>query len=171
MKTHSADWSRSPAALFSTIILGLISVSGLVWSINRAMYDGLQETASLPVAVDTQHPDASINGGLSEVRSSQNQALETRALSPRRLININQARSGELEMLPGIGPALASRIIADREENGSFDTIDALQRVKGIGPKTVEKIRASVTIDSGAAFDIESRSTDTPDQASSAQDG
>ena len=43
--------------------------------------------------------------------------------------------------MEGIGPALARRIIAYREENGPFQTIDELDNVKGIGPSLIENIR------------------------------
>ena len=56
-------------------------------------------------------------------------------------IDVNTAAHEELQLLPGIGPALAGRIIANREQSGQFRSPAALQRVKGIGPKTVSKIR------------------------------
>jgi competence protein ComEA len=60
-------------------------------------------------------------------------------------IDINTAMSADLDRLPGIGPAIAERIIADREENGPFDSVEDLARVKGIGPKKLEKIRPFVS--------------------------
>ena len=62
------------------------------------------------------------------------------ALRPEA-IDVDRATAAELERLPGIGPSLASRIVADREQNGRFGTPDALRRVKGIGPRTLERIR------------------------------
>ena len=56
-------------------------------------------------------------------------------------IDLNIATSAELELLDGIGEKLAARIIADREDRGSFATIESIRRIKGIGPKTVEKNR------------------------------
>jgi competence protein ComEA len=55
--------------------------------------------------------------------------------------DINDATWVEWAQLPGIGETLAHRIVVDREQNGRFETIEALKRVKGIGPKTVEKLR------------------------------
>ena len=51
------------------------------------------------------------------------------------------ATEEELIAVEGIGPALARRIIAYREENGPFQTIDELDNVKGIGPSLIENIR------------------------------
>ena len=56
-------------------------------------------------------------------------------------ININTATAAELQQLPGIGPAKAAAIIAEREKNGPFQTIDELTRVSGIGPNTLNVIR------------------------------
>ncbi len=57
-------------------------------------------------------------------------------------IDPNRASEGELERLPGIGPALAARIVADRGRTGLFSSPEALLRVPGIGPRTLERIRA-----------------------------
>ena len=56
-------------------------------------------------------------------------------------INPNRADAQELQLLPGIGPALAERIVAYRREHGDFDSLEALDQVKGIGPKTLQNIR------------------------------
>lgn len=60
-------------------------------------------------------------------------------------ININTATSQELQTIRGIGPAMARRIIEYRQTSGGFSTVDDLTNVKGIGEKTLEKLRASVT--------------------------
>lgn len=57
------------------------------------------------------------------------------------LIDLNTADQAALETLPRIGPALAERIIAWREENGRFQSIDDLLAVPGIGEKLLEAIR------------------------------
>lgn len=61
-------------------------------------------------------------------------------------IDPNTANSTELQSIPGIGPALAGRIIAYRQQHGRFQTIDDLLQVKGIGAKTLEKIKAYLII-------------------------
>ncbi len=66
---------------------------------------------------------------------------------PGGLININTATQGELESLPGIGPALAQRVIDYRGANGPFPEIEAIQNVSGIGPGIFEKIKELITVE------------------------
>ena len=61
------------------------------------------------------------------------------------LVNINTATTQELQLLPGIGPAKAQRVI-DYRSGHPFRTIEELARVKGIGPKTVRKLRPHLTV-------------------------
>jgi competence protein ComEA len=63
-------------------------------------------------------------------------------------IDINLADAALLESLPGIGPAIAGRIIKYREMNGPFETIEELQEVQGIGPATFEGIKDLITMNS-----------------------
>jgi len=72
------------------------------------------------------------------------QPIEIEQLQPREYdyrIDINSAGWIEWVQMERIGETLATRIIEDREQNGPFENIDDLKRVKGIGPKTVEKLR------------------------------
>jgi len=62
-------------------------------------------------------------------------------------VNINTASAGTLdECLPGIGPAYAQRIVDYREAHGGFKSIEEIQEVAGIGPKTFEKIKNQITV-------------------------
>lgn len=61
-------------------------------------------------------------------------------------IDINTADADQLDELPGVGPAIAQRIIDHREQNGPFTSVDDLAEVSGIGPATLEKIRPQATV-------------------------
>lgn len=56
-------------------------------------------------------------------------------------VNINTATEEELMTVEGIGPTLAGRIVAYREEHGAFEKIEELDNVKGIGMSLIESIR------------------------------
>lgn len=62
------------------------------------------------------------------------------------LVDLNAADAEELETLPRIGPALAARVIAWREENGGFRSVDDLRNVPGIGEKTFEGLKDLVKV-------------------------
>lgn len=61
-------------------------------------------------------------------------------------IDINTASQAELESLPDIGPAIAADIISYREQNGAFNSIEEIENVPGIGPKTFESIKELITV-------------------------
>ncbi len=65
-----------------------------------------------------------------------------------RPVDINTASEADLDGLPGIGQALARRIIEYRTTNGSFKAIEDLRNVKGIGPALFEKITSLITVGS-----------------------
>jgi competence protein ComEA len=68
------------------------------------------------------------------------------AEDPRARININSATAEELEALPSIGEVIAARIIAYREQNGPFRSVDDLIHVEGISDRTIDEIRNLVTV-------------------------
>lgn len=63
------------------------------------------------------------------------------------VINLNEADLEALDSLPGIGPAIAERIIQYREQNGPFATIEDIQNVSGIGPATFEEIKELIAVE------------------------
>ncbi len=63
------------------------------------------------------------------------------------LINLNWATQVELESLPGIGPEMAKRILDYRDQNGPFESIEAIQEISGIGPATYARIQNLITVD------------------------
>ncbi len=64
-----------------------------------------------------------------------------------RRVNVNVATAEELATLPGIGPVLSERIVAYREQNGPFTSLDQLVEVEGISTRLIDELRPLVTID------------------------
>lgn len=65
--------------------------------------------------------------------------------APGGVVDLNGADQAALETLPGVGPAIAQRILEWRAANGGFHTVDELIEVSGIGPATMERLRPLVT--------------------------
>jgi len=61
-------------------------------------------------------------------------------------VNINTADKSQLDTLPGIGPAMAERIIEYRQTSGGFKDMDELKKVQGIGTSKFEKLKEKITI-------------------------
>jgi competence protein ComEA len=61
-------------------------------------------------------------------------------------VDVNRASAEELERIPGIGPALAARIVEERRSNGPFRSLEELTRVSGIGDRLVERMRGHVSV-------------------------
>ncbi len=65
---------------------------------------------------------------------------------PAEPVDVNRADEEQLQTVPGIGPATARRIIDWRTEHGSFERLEDLLNVRGIGVTTLEKLRPYVTV-------------------------
>ena len=68
------------------------------------------------------------------------------ASAPSSSVDLNTATVEQLDELPGVGPVTAAAIIAWRDANGSFTSVDQLADVDGIGPARLEKLRAQVHV-------------------------
>lgn len=65
----------------------------------------------------------------------------------REPIDVNSASAEELQEVPGIGPAIARRIVEFRQEHGRLERLEDLLHVRGIGSKTLERLRPYLTVD------------------------
>lgn len=85
------------------------------------------------------------DGGSKNTSSSKstNDSQSTKSKSSK--ININTATQSELETLPGIGPSTATKIINYRKENGKFNSIEDIKKVKGIGDSKFSQIKDLIT--------------------------
>ena len=89
-------------------------------------------------------PDSSVN---SQNKAGKKQSAKKTQLLPHS-IDLNKADSDKLQLLPGIGKAYADRVISYRKSHGPFNSVDDLDHVKGIGKKTIERLRPYVFVSS-----------------------
>lgn len=78
------------------------------------------------------------------------------------LVDINSANEHELRLLPGIGEVMARKIVADRDANGPFQSIEDLKRVHGIGKKKLESLEPYLAPIAGSGVLVEQRPTHAP---------
>ena len=80
--------------------------------------------------------------GLAAVNSKPTPTVGQAAVG--ELVNINTATEEQLQVLPGVGPAMAERIVSFREQYGPFISLEDMLHVSGIGEKTIEKFKGLV---------------------------
>lgn len=100
---------------------------------------------------DETEPSDSTAGDDDSAQSSESETTDgaepsTTVVPDDGLIDLNTADAQELDTLPGVGPAIAQRILDHRASIGRFTSVDQLLDVKGIGMKTLDKMRAQVTV-------------------------
>jgi competence protein ComEA len=86
--------------------------------------------------------DSARRSGLRKPKREKKQKNPPKPAGP---IDLDVATEKEIEALRHIGPALAKRIVADRDSFGPFGSMDGLRRVKGVGPSMVGKLDSTVT--------------------------
>lgn len=118
----------------------------------RKVRDGMQIRVPVQKAARTsrtQRKSAQAKSGLGESASKKYGSAKAdsgRNSSMIQRVRINSASAGELQQLPGIGPALAKRIVETRSR-GRFNSADDLLRVPGIGKAKLAKLRDYVEVD------------------------
>jgi DNA uptake protein ComE-like DNA-binding protein len=78
-------------------------------------------------------------------RKPRSEKKEKRPPVPPGKLDLDVASEKEIEALRHVGPALAKRIVADRDSFGPFGSLEGLSRVKGVGPSMVAKLDSAVT--------------------------
>jgi competence protein ComEA len=62
------------------------------------------------------------------------------------IVDLNSASEAQLQEVPGIGPSLAKKIVEFRSENGPFKSVEDLLKVRGVGEKSLERLRPHLTV-------------------------
>jgi len=128
------------------MIMMLLTISLLSGTLIRHLRTTPVVQAILPSpAVDSQF----VRGARAfheAVRQPTKATRDTAALSTGSPLDINTAGEAELIRLPGVGPALARRIIAFRTDHRRFATVEELRKVRGIGPRILERLRPYVRV-------------------------
>jgi len=113
--------------------------------VNEALELKDQQHIHIPSQIETLPTPPVVEGGVSRNLSVSSSTGSQSGLTPL-VVNLNTASAVELDMLPGIGPAIAGRIIDYRQTAGNFKTIEEIKNVSGIGSATFEKLKDHITV-------------------------
>jgi len=128
-------FTRKESAVLLFLCMTLVAGAGARWY--RRNKIPLPQPARKAVIFRDRAVDTLSN----EMAAKAENALE---LEP---VLVNQASSEMLERLPGVGPVIAQRIIAYRHQHGPFRSIEDLLKVKGIGNKTVKRLKPFIQLE------------------------
>src|SRR6201991_4461306 len=107
----------------------------------RRVTDGEQIIVGIAAAPGQPAAMGSSVGSGPAAAQGDNPPADGKPSAPAGLVDLNAATVEELDALPGIGPVTAAAIIAWRDANGRFTSVDQLGDVDGIGPARLEKLR------------------------------
>ncbi len=105
----------------------------------------LSDGASVVVSDGSRTTDGS-RSSVSGTGSDAAAPAESGSDSPRGKVDLNTADVAALDALPGVGPVTAASIVAWREKNGRFSSVEQLQEIQGIGPAKYASLAPLVTV-------------------------
>lgn len=129
------------AAVTAVVLTGLYSARPLEF------YQVTVEATPAPAAASSQvQPTQEPTGETIPVEADTSSEGPQEVLVEKS-VNLNTATLEELDLLPGVGPAIAQRIIDYREQNSGFYDIEEIMEVSGIGEKTFAKLEPYITVE------------------------
>jgi competence protein ComEA len=131
-------------ALMFLVAVALLGAGTRAWRAKRAPV----ANAALEQQIGAVDSAATTASGRRRGSSKKAQSGNPPIRQSANPVDLDTAPAGEIENLPGIGPALAKRIVADRDANGPFGCLAGLDRVKGIGPALLARIDSLATFSS-----------------------
>ncbi|HJQ12806.1 MAG TPA: helix-hairpin-helix domain-containing protein [Gemmatimonadaceae bacterium] len=134
----------TPAERKALVFFSIVLVLGASGRAIRALHSDRISDAKARSALEfqIQAADSARKSGL---RKSKRDKAKKLAPKPKGPIDLDVAPVEEIVALRHVGPALAKRIVADRDSFGPFGSLEGLRRVKGVGPSMVEKLDSAVT--------------------------
>lgn len=111
----------------------------------RRLTDGEQIYVGIPIPTNADTGADAAQPAPTDIPLPATEKKGGKAANPTAKVNLNTATADELQTLPGIGPAMAQRILTWRGQHGHFDSINQLREVGGIGDTRFAKLESLVT--------------------------
>ena len=133
-----------------------LALSGSAVRLGRSRLPDPPASEGAALAAQLQRVDSARVTKRSRGRSSKAPGTApAKGIAAPAFVDLDRATAAEIEALPGIGPALAARIVAHRDSAGPFGSMDAFCEVRGIGQSTASRLSPLVTF-SGAQRSVSS---------------
>ncbi len=134
----------TPAERKALLFLSIVLVLGASTRAYRTLHSHSPGDARARSALERQikAADSARRSGLRKPNREKKQKAPPKPAGP---VDLDVVTEKEIEALRHIGPTLARRIVADRDSNGPFGSMEGLTRVKGVGPSMVAKLDSAVT--------------------------
>lgn len=134
----------TPGERKALLFLGAVIVLGGSVRVTRAVGGETPVNPIARAAIERQIATVDSVRKTGRKKGRGRKTMKPQVLAPA-IIDLDIATADEIETLRWIGPALAKRIVTDRDSLGPFGSLDEFQRVKGVGPKLAAKLDTTVT--------------------------
>ena len=134
----------TPAERKALLFFSIVLVLGASGRAIRAVHGSSPTDAKAKSALQSQI-QAADSARKSGLRKSKRDKAKKQPPAPKGPVDLDVATVEEIVALRNVGPALAKRIVANRDSFGPFGSLEGLRRVKGVGPSMVEKLDSAVT--------------------------